>query len=231
MKIRCILLDDEPFALNILEDDLSQFPEVEVLGKFHDPSDVLDFLQVQEVDVLFSDIQMPEVLGTQFVKTLANPPLVVFTTAYNQYAVEGFELNAVDYLVKPIRKERISAALKKIEDRLKLRTLPPQEEVQPYIIVNAEYKKVKIFYDEIIYIEGLKDYVKIYIHEKTYPILTRSNLRGIESRLSEQIFVRIHNSYIVNKQKITGFHHSKVLLSKVELPVGKKYIDNIKALE
>ncbi|MFY7829301.1 MAG: LytR/AlgR family response regulator transcription factor [Flectobacillus sp.] len=231
MKIRCILLDDEPFALNILEDDLLQFSEVEVLAKFYDANDALAFLEANEVDVLFSDIQMPEILGTQFVKTLEKPPLVIFTTAYNQYAVEGFELDAVDYLVKPIRKERIAIALKKVEDRLKLRELPLAEELPQYIIVNAEYKKVKIFYDEILYIEGLKDYVKIYIHDKTYPILTRSNLRGIENKLSEQCFVRIHNSYIVNKQKITGFHHSKVLLSKIELPVGKKYINNIKALQ
>ncbi|MEA5427945.1 LytR/AlgR family response regulator transcription factor [Arcicella lustrica] len=230
MKIRCILIDDEPFALNILEDDLLDFVNIEILEKFNSPEDVPDFLQKNEVDLIFSDIQMPEMLGTQFIKTLENPPLVIFTTAYHQYALEGFELNAVDYLMKPIRKERLAIALKKVEDQLRLREKLSEENEEDYIFISVEYQKVKLFFSEIIYIEGLKDYVKIYLMNRAYPLMTRSNLRGMEAKLPEKHFVRIHNSYIINKQKITGFHQSKISLSKIELPVGKKYVASIKSL-
>lgn len=228
MKITCILIDDEPFALNILEDDLLDFDNVEVIEKFNSPVDVPDFLQKQDVDLIFSDIQMPEMLGTQFIRALKNPPLVIFTTAYHQYAVEGFELNAVDYLMKPIRKERLAAALKKVEDQLLFREKLQEAIEENYIVINVEYQKVKLFFEEILYIEGLKDYVKIYLINRVHPLLTRSNLRGMEAKLPEKHFTRIHNSYIINKQKIVAFQHSKVTLSSVELPVGKMYVDKIR---
>ncbi len=231
MKIRCILIDDEPFALNILEDDLFDFTNVEILEKFNSPEEVLEFLQKSKVDLIFTDIQMPEMLGTQFIKNLENPPLVIFTTAFHQYALEGFELNAVDYLMKPIRKERLAIALKKVEDQLRLREKLEDENEENYIFISVEYQKVKLFFSEILYIEGLKDYVKIYLENRAYPLMTRSNLRGMENKLPEKYFTRIHNSYIINKQKITGFHQSKVSLSKIELPVGKKYVASIKSLE
>jgi DNA-binding LytR/AlgR family response regulator len=227
MKIKCILIDDEPFALNILEDDLLDFKNVEILEKFNSPVDVPDFLKNHEVDLIFSDIQMPEMLGTQFIRNLPNPPLVIFTTAYHQYALEGFELNAIDYLMKPIRKERLEAALKKVENQLMLREKLKETSEENYILINVEYQKVQLFFDEIIYIEGLKDYVKIYLENRIHPLLTRSNLRGMESKLPEKTFARIHNSFIINKRKITSFQQTKVFLSKIELPVGKTYIENI----
>lgn len=229
MNIKCILIDDEPFALNILEDDLLDFENVEVLEKFNSPIDVPDFLQKQHVDLIFSDIQIPEMLGTQFVRNLKNPPLVIFTTAFHQYAVEGFELNAVDYLMKPIRKERLASALKKVEDQLTLREKLKEDTEENYIVINVEYQKVKLLFEEIVYIEGLKDYVKIYLLNRAYPLLTRSNLRGMETKLPEKYFVRIHNSFIINKQKILAFHQTKVTLSTIELPVGKMYADKIKS--
>lgn len=228
MKIKCILIDDEPFALNILEDDLLDFSNVEVLEKFNSPVDVPDFLKKHDVNLIFSDIQMPEMLGTQFIRNLENPPLVIFTTAYHQYALEGFELNAIDYLMKPIRKERLAAALKKVEDQLYFREKLKVEAEENYILINVEYQKVKLLFEEIIYIEGLKDYVKIYLENRVHPVLTRSNLRGMETKLPEKLFARIHNSFIINKQKITSFQQSKVFLSKIELPVGKTYVENIK---
>lgn len=224
-KIKCILIDDEPFALNILEDDLLDFAEIEILQKFNSPLEVPDFLANNEVDLIFSDIQMPEVLGTTFIRNLKNPPLVIFTTAYNKYALEGFELNAIDYLMKPIRKERLAQALKKVENQMLLKQKLTEANAENYIILNIEYQKVKIFYDEIIYIEGLKDYVKIYLENRVHPLLTRSNLKGMEGKLPEKYFARIHNSFIINKQKITSFQQTKVFLSKIELPVGKTYID------
>jgi DNA-binding LytR/AlgR family response regulator len=227
-KIRCILIDDEPFALNILEDDLLNFPEIEILQKFNSPLEVPNFLASNEVDLIFSDIQMPEILGTTFIRSLKKPPLVIFTTAYNKYALEGFELNAIDYLMKPIRKERLAQAIKKVENQMLLRQKLTEVNLDNYIILNVEYQKVKIFFDEIIYIEGLKDYVKIYLENRAHPLLTRSNLKGMESKLPEKHFARIHNSFIINKQKITSFQQTKVFLANIELPVSKSYIEAIK---
>lgn len=225
MKIKCILIDDEPFALNILEDDLLGFDNIEILHKFNAPTDVNDFLKNHPVDLIFLDIQMPEKLGTQFIRQLEEPPLFIFTTAYHQYAVEGFELNAVDYLLKPISKERLTSAIRKVEDIMMMRA--KQLPVDEHIVVNVEYKKIKILLNEISYIEGLKDYVKIYLINRDIPLLTRSNLRGMEKILPKTDFLRIHNSFIVNKNRIENVTQTKLTLSKTALPIGKKYIRNI----
>ncbi|MFD2903977.1 LytR/AlgR family response regulator transcription factor [Sphingobacterium anhuiense] len=225
MKIKCLLIDDEPFALNILEDDLLSFDKVEILHKFNSPIDVVDYLRDHEVDLIFLDIQMPEKLGTQFIREITNPPLFIFTTAYHQYAVEGFELNAVDYLLKPIAKERLTSAIRKVEDIMLLRA--NQNNTVDHIVVNVEYKKIKIFINEISYIEGLKDYVKIYMVNRDAPLLTRSNLRGMEKILPVKDFLRIHNSYIVNKNRIQHVALTKLTLPEIALPVGKKYVGNI----
>lgn len=229
MKIRCILIDDEPFALNILEDDLLNFAQIEVLHKFNAVTDLEDYLRKHAIDLIFLDIQMPGQLGTQFIRQLTNPPLIIFTTAYHQYAVEGFELNAVDYLLKPISKERLTAAIHKVEDIMRLRA-GKQAPEKEHIIVNVEYKKTKIFLHEISYIEGLKDYVKIYLVDREAPLLTRSNLRGMERILPTTDFLRIHNSFIVNKSRIEQTSQTKLTLPEIHLPIGKKYINNIQQL-
>ncbi|WDF70296.1 LytTR family DNA-binding domain-containing protein [Sphingobacterium oryzagri] len=230
MKISCILIDDEPFALNILEDDLLQFPQIEVLAKFSSPLAVIDFLAEHAVDLIFSDIQMPEMLGTQFVRGLNNGPLIIFTTAFHQYALEGFELNVVDYLMKPIRKERLAVAIKKVEDQLRLRENQQASQPEDYIVVNVEYQKIKLLVRDILYIEGLKDYVKIYLVNRAHPLLTRSNLRGMESKLPAASFARIHNSFIVNKARVTALQPTKIFLDNVALPIGKKYTESIKSI-
>lgn len=231
MKIKCILIDDEPFALDILEDDLKDFENIEVIAKFSGAEEVPVFLSNHSVDLMFSDIQMPGLLGTQMVKNLENPPLVIFTTAYHQFAVEGFELSAVDYLMKPIRKERLKEALKKVEYVMQIRGKTAENSNSDFILLNIEYKKVKIFLNEILYVEGLKDYVKIYLENRVHPLLTRSNLRGMESKLPPNSFLRIHNSFMVNKEKISGFNQTKLSIGTKELPVGKTYIDKIKELQ
>ena len=231
MKIKCILIDDEPFALDILEDDLKDFENIEVIAKFSSAEEVPVFLSNHSVDLMFSDIQMPGLLGTQMVKNLENPPLVIFTTAYHQFAVEGFELSAVDYLMKPIRKERLKEALKKVEYVMQIRGKTAENSNSDFILLNIEYKKVKIFLNEILYVEGLKDYVKIYLENRVHPLLTRSNLRGMESKLPPNSFLRIHNSFVVNKEKISGFNQTKLSIGTKELPVGKTYIDKIKELQ
>ncbi|HLO43464.1 MAG TPA: LytTR family DNA-binding domain-containing protein [Leadbetterella sp.] len=231
MKIKCILIDDEPFALDILEDDLKDFENIEVIAKFSGAEEVPVFLSNHSVDLMLSDIQMPGLLGTQMVKNLENPPLVIFTTAYHQFAVEGFELSAVDYLMKPIRKERLKEALKKVEYVMQIRGKTAENSNSDFILLNIEYKKVKIFLNEILYVEGLKDYVKIYLENRVHPLLTRSNLRGMESKLPPNSFLRIHNSFMVNKEKISGFNQTKLSIGTKELPVGKTYIDKIKELQ
>ncbi|WP_312363620.1 LytTR family DNA-binding domain-containing protein [Sphingobacterium sp.] len=225
MKIKCILIDDEPFALNILEDDLLNFEQIEVVHKFNATAEAEEYLKNHAIDLIFLDIEMPDQLGTQFIRELATRPLVIFTTAYHQYAVEGFELNAIDYLLKSISKERLAAAVRKVEEGMLLRAkqLPEQD----HIIVNVEYKKTKIFLHEISYIEGLKDYVKIYLVDRESPLLTRSNLRGMEKILPTTDFLRVHNSFIVNKNRIEQAAQSKLTLPETALPIGKKYIKNI----
>jgi len=223
MKIKCILIDDEPFALNILEDDLLSFDNIEILQKFNAPNDVSDFLKDQPVDLIFLDIQMPEKLGTEFIRELTDPPLFIFTTAYHEYAVEGFELNAVDYLLKPISKERLTTAIRKVEEIMLRRDKPKID----HIVVNVEYKKTKIFLHEISYIEGLKDYVKIYLVSRSNPLLTRSILWGMVKILPETDFLRIHNSFIINKSRIEHVTQTKLTLPEIALPIGKKYISNI----
>ncbi|KPM49791.1 LytR/AlgR family response regulator transcription factor [Jiulongibacter sediminis] len=228
MRIKCILIDDEPFALEILEDDLLDFKEVEVLGKFTNPHTALDFLHDNQVDLIFSDIQMPEMLGTDLLRNLKKPPLFIFTTAYQQYALEGFELNAIDYLMKPIRKERLAQAIEKVKNQMDLMAGQGTTSSEDSITITVEYKKVKLLYNEILYIEGLKDYVKIHLKNRVHPVLTRSNLKGMENRLSVAAFERIHNSYLVNKSQVTSFNKSSLFIGETELPIGKSYAEDLK---
>jgi DNA-binding LytR/AlgR family response regulator len=227
MNIQCILIDDEPFALEILKDDLLAFKDIDILEKFTNPQVALDFLKENPVDLIFSDIQMPEMLGTDLLRNLEKPPLFIFTTAYQQYALEGFELNAIDYLMKPIRKERLSSALDKVRNQLELINRVGQDSLEESITITVEYKKVKLLLDEIRYIEGLKDYVKIHLKNRVRPVLTRSNLKGITSKLPDTTFVRIHNSYLVNKSQITSYNKSIVTIDETELPIGKSYADSL----
>ena len=151
--------------------------------------------------------------------------MVIFTTAYNHYAVEGFELNAIDYLMKPISFERLQSAINKAEEQYVLKQNMKETLETPSLFVFSEYNKVKILHEEIVYIEGLKDYVKIFVSSKSKPILTRSNLKGIEQKLNSVEFVRIHNSIIVQLSKISSFNKSNVYIDKIELPIGKKFLE------
>lgn len=219
------MIDDEPFALNILEDDLLNFGHIEVASKFNATAEAKEYLKDHRIDLIFLDIEMPDQLGTQFIRELTPRPLVIFTTAYHQYAVEGFELNALDYLLKPISKTRLAAAVQKAEESMLLRSKQPA--VQDHIMVNVEYKKTRISLHEISYIEGLKDYVKIYLVDRESPLLTRSNLRGMEKILPTTDFLRVHNSFIVNKNRIEKISQNRLILPEAALPIGKKYIKNI----
>lgn len=227
--LRCIAIDDEPFALEILADDIQKVSFLKLEATFSSPLNALKWLKTECVDLVFLDIQMPTLTGTQFLRSLPQPPMVIFTTAYEQYALEGFELNVVDYLLKPVPFERFLRAVQKAYDLFLLRQ---KEDVVPtppergFFFVFSEYKEIKLFYDEIVYVEGLKDYVKIFTIQQSKPILTRLNLKAMEAKLSSAQFCRVHNSFIVALDKITSFQKSKLQVGNWEIPVGNRFLAN-----
>ncbi len=232
MKLRCIAIDDEPFALNILADDLKRIPYLELVKTSTNPLEVLESLKKETIDLLFLDIQMPSLTGIQLMKSMSNPPMIILTTAFEQYAVQSYELNVVDYLLKPIAFDRLLKATNKANELLNLRSkaqkIPVETLQEPnYCFVYSEYKEIKLFFEDILYVEGLKDYVKIYSSKtpSNKPILTRLNLKAMEVKLAGKQFCRIHNSFIVNLDKITSFQKTNVHLGTKEIPIGNRFIE------
>ncbi len=226
-KLRCIAIDDEPLALELLEDNIRQIPFLELVASCHNAFEAMDVLHQEQVDLLFLDIQMPGITGVQFLKSLQTPtaPLVIFITAYEQFALEGFELNVVDYLLKPVAFERFLKAANKAHDLQKLRQTAPVTEQATHFFVNANYALVKIKFNEILYIEGLKDYVKIYLNSAKHPVITRMTLKGIELKLPTQFFMRVHKSFIVSFDKIQSIRNLKIQIGESTIPVGEQYVD------
>jgi two-component system, LytTR family, response regulator len=227
-KLRCIAVDDEPLALELLEDNIRQVPFLELVASCQNAFEAMDILHEQSADLLFLDIQMPGITGVQFLKSFQGqntPPMVVFITAYEQYAVEGFDLNVVDYLLKPVAFERFLKSANKAYELHKLRQQMPPEIQANHFFVNANYALVKIRYDEIMYIEGLKDYVKIYLTSARHPVITRMTLKGIEQKLPSQSFMRIHKSYIVSLDKIQSVRNLKIHIAEAVIPVGEQYVE------
>ncbi len=231
--IRAIIVDDEPLALEVLETYISQMPELELVKKCENAIEANEALKNHQVDLMFLDIQMPQLSGIDFLKTLANPPCVIFTTAYPDYAVEGFELNAVDYLLKPISFERFLKAVNKVSDKLSSKKIEHEtisnEVSEDFFFVKADKKLVKVNFDEILYIEGLKDYV--IIRQEAGRVITLQTMKSLEERLPETKFKRVHRSYIVNIKKITAILGNMVELiegGKIkQLPIGKNYRDEL----
>lgn len=234
-KLRCIAVDDEPFALDILADDMAKVPFLELIGRFSNPLDASVMLQREPVDLLFLDIQMPVLTGIQFLRTMAKPPMVILTTAYEQYALEGYELAVVDYLLKPIPFERLLKAANKAYDLYQLRqgvvseptvTATAEPEPADFFFIFSEYREIKVFYSEVLYVEGLKDYVKIYTTGQTRPLLSRLTLKAIEAKLPVSRFCRVHKSFIVALDKISSFQRSRLYVGQREIPVGSSYVDH-----
>jgi DNA-binding LytR/AlgR family response regulator len=224
-----VIVDDEPLAREILELYVSHNEELQLVGVCKSAEEVVVLLNKETVDVLFLDILMPGMSGMQLLKTLENPPLVVFTTAYNQYAVEGFEVGAVDYLVKPISPKRFDAAVEKIKDKLLLQKLTKTStNTINHIFVRADYQDVKIMLDDILYIEGLKDYVKIVTNEKR--IITLTNIKGMMEKLPQNEFIRVHKSFVVPKKKIDTIKGNSLMISEKEIPIGLTYKESFKKI-
>lgn len=229
LKINCIAIDDEPFALEIMVDDIQKISFLNLVGAFSNPLEALELIKQGKVDLIFLDIQMPIITGTHFLRSLPTPPMVIFTTAYQQYALEGYDLDVVDYLLKPIPFDRLLKAANKAEELFRLRRKEKEgshvsvSEENEAFFVFSEYKQIKILFDDVAYVEGLKDYVKIYVRTQQKPILTRQNLKMMESKLTKKCFCRVHHSYIVSLDKITAFQKTKLLIGSKEIPIGKKF--------
>jgi DNA-binding LytR/AlgR family response regulator len=233
-SIRCIAIDDEPLALQLIADDIGKIPFLELIATCSSSLEALELLQKESVDLIFLDIQMPVLTGTQFLRSLKNPPLVIMTTAYEQYALEGFELNVLDYLVKPISFERFLTAVNKVHYQFKLlKGLLPASPLMPNessFFVHSEYKEIKINYTDVVYVEGFKDYVKIFTVNQAAPILTRLNLKAMEAKLPVSLFCRIHNSFIVALSKIESFQKTQVFIGKKPIPIGEKFAENFRKI-
>lgn len=228
MEIKTVIIDDEPLAVEVIQNYCNTLPEISVLKCFNNPVEALGFIHKNSVDLVFLDIQMPQLTGLEFIDTLAYKPMVIFTTAYPQYAVEGFELEAIDYLVKPISYKRFLKAFNKVspvkEESIPVPApsivqIPPEDN---FVFVKAEYGSVKIFVSEITYIQGLKDYLKINLNNGKY-VLTLSNFKSLMDKLPEKMFIRVHNSYIVNLSYVDSVQRNRIVIDTLRIPVSESY--------
>lgn len=231
--ISCIAIDDEPLALDLLEDNIRQVPYLMLAGRFSNAIDALQLLKDQNVDLVFLDIQMPGLTGLQFIQSLTIKPMFILVTAYEKFALEGFNLNVVDYLVKPVSLDRFIKACNKASElhELKQRKLAGVKGNDDYFFINVDYSLVKVIYSNIIWIEGLKDYIKIHLRDSNKPIVTRMAMKSVEDQLPDSMFIRIHKSYIVSKNFISAVKKNSVfMVNAIELPVGENYKDRIDEL-
>ncbi|MBC7950146.1 MAG: response regulator transcription factor [Chitinophagaceae bacterium] len=228
-KIRCIIVEDEPLAVKVLVDYISQVPFLELKGSFKDAILASEFLRDQEVDLIFLDIHLPKLKGMAFLKTLAHQPAVIITTAYHQYAVEGFSLNVTDYLLKPFEFERFLVAVNKVRSAGRVGKVPGEVvEKKDFIFLNVQKKKVKIQFSEIVYIESQREYIRIVTTKGEY--LSKLSTHEIEEMLPSQQFKRIHRSYIVAVSKIESYTAEAVEVSGVSVPVGRGYKEVLEGL-
>ncbi len=229
--MNCIAVDDEPLALNLLADNISKIPFLNLLATCDDAFSANKVLQENQVDLVFIDIQMPGITGLQFIESLVKKPMVILVTAYKQYALDGFALDVVDYLMKPVSIDRFMKACNKAKDLFELRHQQqvPGEKPVGYIFLNAGYSLLKIIFDDVQYIEGLKDYVQIHLMSTPKPAVVRISFKSLEDQLPVN-FIRIHKSFIVNSTEITSIKKNAVFIGDKELPLGDTYRPAIEAL-
>jgi DNA-binding LytR/AlgR family response regulator len=225
----CLVVDDERLVRELLEDNIRQIPYLQLAGSCKNALEAAEILQNTVIDLLFLDIRMPRLNGLQFLQSLQNPPLVILVTAYEQYALEGFDLNVVDYLLKPFPFERFVKACNRAHDLFGLRNKDKQviAASPEEFFVHVEYTLVKIVISDIDYVEGLKDYIKIHLTSSSKPVLTRMSMKAIEEKLPAAGFVRAHKSFLVAVRKITAIKRDMVCIGSVEIPIGETYKANI----
>ena len=227
MSLKCVAIDDEPLALELIKTYVQRFPTLTLVGVFEDAISGAEYLNQNTVDLLFLDVNMPDISGVELARTLTNSPMIIFTTAYRNYAFESYELQAIDYLLKPIDFKRFTTAVEKAIDFHAYKTIPQETNADGAIYVYSEYKMVKVWLKDIIYIESMGDYLKIYQDQIEKPLLTLTTMKKIIEKLPEAQFARIHRGFIVAISKIKSIHGKKVQLPQIELPIGDAYKDFI----
>jgi DNA-binding LytR/AlgR family response regulator len=232
-KVKVVLLDDEPLAIDVLESHISKFPHMQVVGKFRNVNDATTFIESNPVDVLFLDIQMPQITGLEFAKTLEGKGLaIVFVTAYPEYAVDAFSLEALDYMVKPVSLDRFKKSVERLEEFFKLHQSYDDSNVkmeEGHIFVKSDSKYVRLAYDDIVYVEAFADYVKIYSHDDKR-VITLQTMKNMENALPSDKFIRVHRSYIVSLSKIVSLSGTEVTVGNKTIPIGKNYKDAFMAV-
>jgi two-component system, LytTR family, response regulator len=224
--IRCIAVDDEPLALELLEDNISRVPFLQLIAKCNNAFEAMEVLQQQPVDLIFLDIQMPGLTGTQFIQSMTQKPMIILITAYDNYALEGFNLDVIDYLVKPVSLDRFVKACNKARELHELRkgsSASVTDSGQDYFFVNVDYSLLKVMFGDIMWIEGLKDYVKIHLKSSSKPIITRISMKSIEEQLPSSKFLRVHKSFIVSKDHITAIRKTSLFIGSMEITVSDTY--------
>jgi DNA-binding LytR/AlgR family response regulator len=228
--MRCIAIDDEKWALDLLTDNIRQVPYLELVKRCKNAREAAAILQSEKIDLIFLDVQMPGLNGLQFVQTLIEPPMIILVTAYEQYALEGFNLDVVDYLVKPVALERFIRACNKAKalfDLKQAKNTPAKEDTPDHFFVNVEYSLVKIVLDDILYVEGLKDYIKIHLASAARPVITRMTLKVMEEKLPAEQFIRTHKSYIVSIPKVNSIKRDLLSIGEKDIPVSESYKESI----
>jgi DNA-binding LytR/AlgR family response regulator len=227
-RMKCVVVDDENMGRKLLEENVNQIPFLELVASCKNAFEAMEVLQTQDVDLIFLDIQMPGMLGTQFLQTLKKRPLVIFVTAYDNYAVESYALDAVDYLMKPTSLERFSLAANKAYHLFQQAptntsgsiAAAPVEPLEDFFFANVEYSLVRITIPHITHIEGLKDYVKIFIEGEKRPILTKMTMKALEAKVTPHGFMRVHKSFIVNLRKIESIKQLRIKIGTYDIPVS-----------
>ena len=227
--LNCVIIDDEPLAREILNGYMASLDAVTVAGDFSNALDAIRFLQHHTVDALFLDIEMPEMNGIDFLKSLPHPPITVFTTAFRDYAFEGFELGVIDFLLKPISKERFLVSLEKIRDFLSLKTDDANFEVsrdtQDFIFVKSGVNRIKLFFEDVTHIQGLKDYA--IIHAATGKIVIKGSVKSMQQLFPDARFIRVHKSFIVAKDKIRRIEKNRIIIGDHQIPIGRNYKEEV----
>ena len=238
--MKCLIIDDEPLAVDVIDSYIQQIDDMEVVAKCHNPLEAIALLKKEQVDLVFLDIEMPNLTGIDLVNIVDRIPQFIFTTAYPQYAIDGFNLNATDYLVKPIAFQRFLKAVSRAREKYELEhkvavnitsagpLQAPQSIENHFIFVKSEYENIKINVDSIKYIQGLKDYIKIYTTNSKKAILTLSSFKDILDKLPSKEFIRVHRSYIINVNAIRALQKTKVVLdNEVRVPIGETFKDDV----